>query len=53
MVQLQDLITCDPMEWDRLYKKWFSDRHLPYAYNMELMMDYIERLEAAVNERGR
>lgn len=53
MVTLAELDRCDPHDWDRLYKKWFTDRQLScWIYNLEPIMEYIERLETLVHQGG-
>lgn len=53
MVTLAELDRCDPRDWDRLYKKWFTDRQLPWLYNLHPIMAYIERLEEGHHQGGR
>lgn len=53
MVTLADLDRCDPREWHYYYRAWFQQRQLPLIFNVQVMMAYIERLEAAVNQGGR
>ena len=54
MTSLTDLDHCTDADFLRLYQQWFADRHLPYVYNLWIVMAYIECLEhvVALNREG-